>query len=262
MKIPKIIHQTAQSWESLCPEIINNINHLKRLNIGYEYRFYDESDRILFIRENYGDEELAAYELISDKYGVAKADLFRYLLIYKLGGVYLDIKSSVSVPLDELIRNEDTIILSRWNNGWGAWPQFKVESELQQWHIISEAKNPLILLVIRDVIDNIIAYNFLKDGVGKIGVLKSTGPIAYTLAIQKGIDSFPHRFFDAEADGLVYSIFPSNCNHSVKISGHDYRDSLDPLVKSNLVVIILARIYFFLIKKRKKLTKSLLKRLR
>ncbi len=37
------------------------------------------------------------------RYGVVLADIFRYLVIYNEGGVYLDIKSTVNRPLDEII---------------------------------------------------------------------------------------------------------------------------------------------------------------
>ena len=46
----------------------------------------------------------------------ARADFFRYLLVYQLGGVYLDIKSSLDKPLKDVLRAEDQFILTHWDN--------------------------------------------------------------------------------------------------------------------------------------------------
>jgi mannosyltransferase OCH1-like enzyme len=43
---------------------------------------------------------------------VAKADFWRYLVLYKYGGVYIDIDSSIDVPLDSFINGGDCAILS------------------------------------------------------------------------------------------------------------------------------------------------------
>lgn len=77
------------------------------MNPGWEHRLYDDADIEAFIRESYGDEILAYYHRIDRRYGAARADLFRYLLLYRLGGVYLDIKSTTVRPLDEVLRPDE-----------------------------------------------------------------------------------------------------------------------------------------------------------
>ena len=47
-----------------------------------------------YIRREYGESILSCYLRIDPVYGAARADLFRYLLLYRTGGVYLDIKSA------------------------------------------------------------------------------------------------------------------------------------------------------------------------
>ena len=84
MKIPKIIHQTYYDKASLSLELNNNIKHLKKINKDWEYRFYDNKDIINFISLNYEIEVLNKVNLINPKYGVVLADLFRYLLLYKV----------------------------------------------------------------------------------------------------------------------------------------------------------------------------------
>ncbi len=101
--IPKIIHQTFKT-RNLPPELQENVDKLKAKNPGWEYRFYDDSDIIKFISTFYGYEILTYFERINPKYGAARADLFRYLLMYIYGGVYLDIKSTFTRPIDEVLQ--------------------------------------------------------------------------------------------------------------------------------------------------------------
>ena len=113
LKIPRIIHQTHRTSD-LHPELKDNVRILRERNPNYEYRFYGDKDIEAFIRENYPEEILTTYRMINPEYGPAKADYFRYLLMYKVGGVYLDIKSNCSKSFDEIIQEDDEIILTHW----------------------------------------------------------------------------------------------------------------------------------------------------
>ena len=112
--IPRIIHQTFYE-RTLSPELQANVDRLRALNPGWEYRFYDDADIAAFIRENYPPLIWAYYQRIDSRYGAARADLFRYLLMYKVGGVYLDIKSTAMRPLDTVLCPDDRFILSKWH---------------------------------------------------------------------------------------------------------------------------------------------------
>ncbi|MFX8731676.1 glycosyltransferase, partial [Acinetobacter baumannii] len=77
---------------------------------------------------------------------------FRYLLIYAHGGVYLDLKSSITRPLDEVLNGNEHFILSNWDKkhfyyGWGknpeVFPRFP-NGEICQWFIISRAGHPYL----------------------------------------------------------------------------------------------------------------------
>src|ERR1700723_370599 len=100
MTIPRIIHQTVPDKANLDDLISQNILHLKSMNRAWDYRLYDDKDCARFIADRYGAVMLSYYESITPRYGAARADLFRYLLIYEYGGVYLDIKSTIINPLD------------------------------------------------------------------------------------------------------------------------------------------------------------------
>lgn len=98
--IPLKIHQTFTSIQ-----LNSNVYHTcminKNINPEYEYFFYDEDDRRNFIQKNYPSEYIEAYD--SAIPGATKADLFRYLLLKKEGGIYIDCKSSLFLPCREFI---------------------------------------------------------------------------------------------------------------------------------------------------------------
>lgn len=225
--IPKIVHQTH--WTLNFPsEIRENIEKLKQQNPDWKYCFYLDGDIEQFIQDNYGETILSYYHRICPKYGAARADFFRYLLIYKLGGVYLDIKSSLTKPLDSTLLAGDRFILSHWDNEnpkgeyyqWGLYKELAhiPKGEFQQWHIIASAGHPLLRHVIISILHNIDTYNPYKVGVSTIGILRVTGPIAYSLAIQDAIDNEVTNFRLASNQemGLQYSIY-SAWEHKKKI---------------------------------------------
>lgn len=101
--IPKILHQTTSDKSKLHPELQANVQRLVALNPDWEYRLYDNEECRAFVAANYDRRTLQLYDRISARYGAARADFFRYLLLYRLGGVYLDIKSTVLRPLSSVI---------------------------------------------------------------------------------------------------------------------------------------------------------------
>jgi len=227
--IPKIIHQSFYT-KSLPIVLKDNIDKIQRLNPLWKYILYDDDDQIEFIKEYYGDDILSYYLKINPLYGAARADLFRYLLIYEMGGVWLDMKGSIDRSLDSVLHSDDEIILSQWKNGvdkkcegFGLHKELKHidGGEFQQWCIISCKKNPFIHAVILKVLDNITKYSPKVFGVGRLGVLRTTGPIAYTLSIFPLLDLYSHRMVNVgDAFGFKYSIYNKFAGHYELYNNH------------------------------------------
>lgn len=180
--IPKTIYQTyyGNQNDPLPLPIQKNILYIKTQNPNWTYKLYRDDEIVEFISSHYPSSILQAYLKINSEYGVARADFFRYLLIYKKGGVYMDIKSAPLRPLDESIKDDDVFIFSHWNTKPHAKRLDYPLGEIQNWYIISSKDNPFLKAVIDNVYNNIKNY---KDGVGKEGVLKLTGPIIYSQTI-------------------------------------------------------------------------------
>lgn len=222
--IPRVIHQTFMS-KNLPPELQQNVDNLKKLNPGWKHILHDDDDIKAFITENYGPSILSYYERINPRYGAARADLFRYLLLYKCGGVYLDIKSTCTRPLDEVLLPDDRYILAHWRNkagesheGFGMSKEVAhlTGGEYQQWHIIAAPGHPFLRAVLETVLTNIDNYRPWLHGTGGIGVLRLTGPLAYTLAIHPLLATTPHRAVaDETVVGLQYNIYKTTSHRAV-----------------------------------------------
>lgn len=235
--IPRLIHQTFRD-SNLPKEVQSNIQTLKSLNPAWQHRFYDETDRYLFLRQYCEPRIIKAYNSINPLYGAARADFFRYILIYHLGGLYLDIKSSTNRNLDTVTAGKQ-YILSHWDNGingthkrWGLHFADFPRGEFQQWHIAAVPKHPFLKSVIDTVLHNIETYHPLRSGVGQAGVIRTTGPIAYTQAIRPILSRHPYFLANTNHElGFVYNIFRNSSTsplYNARIP--HYTQLTDPLI--------------------------------
>jgi len=205
--IPKVIYQTIADKRNIHPVLEQNIRKLQEMNPGWEHVLFDDWDQLAFMRTHASPQELAAYLSIDERYGAARADLFRYVLMYHKGGVYLDIKSSASLPFDVMLLRDDEYILAHWKTKEHRQELKNANGEYQQWHLICRPGHPFLREVIDRVCENIRNYSPEFDGVGKGGVLTLTGPIAYTRAIEPLTPFHKHsEYLRNEWIGLVYSV--------------------------------------------------------
>jgi inositol phosphorylceramide mannosyltransferase catalytic subunit len=238
--IPKIIHQTYYK-KTLPHELQENVDYLKKLNPDWEYKLYDDADIEIYIKEHY-PQILHLYQSINPSYGAARADFFRYLVMYKEGGIYLDIKSSMSKPINEIIQPNDSYLLCHWDNEVGGQHEHighhkclnNQHGEYQQWHIIATQGHPYLKAVIENVCHNISHYTPILHDTGGWAVVNMTGPIAYTLAIKSVLNQYHHRLArDNNAFHLVYSIYEQQ---GIALGHHDisrkhYTINTDSLVE-------------------------------
>lgn len=255
--ITKVIHQTY--FSHLLPEAIQlNVKKIRAMNPDWEYRFYDDADIDTYI-QNYFPELFKIFKKINPAYGAAKADFFRYLLMYREGGVYLDIKSSMEKPLNEIIQKDDYYLLSYWKNDAGdimhnlgkyvdlADPL----GEFQQWYIVTVPGHPYLKAVIENVCNNIMRYNPFLNHTGQLGTFRVTGPIAYSLAISTYLHQHPKRIVRSNHDvHFVYNIFTNNATteHHVIYKTH-YSKLNYPIVLSSEFLKPILSIYLPVIEK-------------
>ena len=87
--IPLHIYQTWHT-KKLPPKMKECVEKLKKDNPEFEHHLYDEPNCRNFIKKHFDKEVLNTYDkIIPSAY---KCDLWRYCVMYKKGGIYLDIK--------------------------------------------------------------------------------------------------------------------------------------------------------------------------
>ncbi len=236
--IPRFVFQTFPTNKLPEPYLLNLYKN-KKISQDWDFILYDDASILDFINKEYGSEMFKRYKRINPSYGAARADLFRYLLMYKKGGIYIDIKVNLTRSLSEVIRNDDVFLLGRWPDcgepqysKFGRYSQIAdPNGEFQQWFIACEASHPFLKAVIQQVCLNIDSYDSKIYGAGRWGTLNTTGPIPYTNAITPILNNHPHRIVRSFTDlGAKYSMFNDEFTHHTLFSNH-YSNQTAPLIE-------------------------------
>jgi len=185
MSIPKIIHQTFKSDK--LPFLTRwHISRFRKKNPEYAYEFYDDARIEAFLLEEFGSETLQLYKKLN--IGAAKADFFRYAVLYKKGGIYVDIDSGINSKLDDFIKPEDVAIITREGD----------PTLFAQWALIYSSGHPFLHKTIEMVLENIRQNKYPHD------VHRMTGPTVYTEAINSSIlekPEIPYRILGTDYNG-------------------------------------------------------------
>ena len=199
---------------------------------SYKQVYYDDDDIEKFITDNYSKRILDAYQAINPDYGPARADFFRYLVIYKYGGIYLDIKSVILANIEkEITNNSDKLLVSKgrdsflnYPNNFGFIPIFNNKfdwsdfsgikfGEYNNWHIIAPAGHPVLGKIIQQIVSNIeYGLNRMEEYEnGEYSVLALTGPLLFTRIIEK-----------YKKEDVI--IFPPRLNNKIKYSLENHKN--------------------------------------
>lgn len=163
MRIPRQIFQTWKTKDLPGP-VQETIDRMKAVNPGYEHHLFDDQDMDEFIKTNFDATTYKAYKMLN--VGAARADFWRYCIMYKKGGIYLDIDACIYQSLDRLIGEHDRAIISREQN----------EGIFVQWCMMFEAGHPILKETIAQVIQNVLAKTTTD-------VFHLTGPGVFTWVI-------------------------------------------------------------------------------
>ena len=157
--IPKIIHQTWKT-ENIPKKWKPFVQKVRELNPDWEYRLWTDLKNEEFVRNEFPD-LFPVYQGFNR--GIMKADVIRYLIMYKIGGVYLDLDYEV---LQAFHFGEEKVILPKnrsINSG-------DTMDELGNCIFASEPQHIFWKDVINDLIKNPPVTNNYLD------VLDATGP--------------------------------------------------------------------------------------
>jgi mannosyltransferase OCH1-like enzyme len=170
--IPRTLWQTNYTEKVTFPVYINYlVNRL--MGLSFNYRFMTTGDRMNYIKDNFPSDIYDCYRKL--QIGAAQADLWRLLVIYREGGVYMDIDAHAVWPLEFLVaRHHELFIATK-------------KGELSNYFLAACPYDPHVKRVIDTVISNIRENKIY-------GVFDMTGPGAMNVALSMGeVNSIPNR---------------------------------------------------------------------
>jgi mannosyltransferase OCH1-like enzyme len=155
--IPLNIYQTWHT-KNLPPLMKNSVNKIINSNPRFNYKLFDDDDCRNFIKDNFDENVLNAFDSLIP--GAYKADLWRYCILYKNGGVYLDIKYAPvnGFKFINLIEKEHWVLDMDKNGIYNAL-------------MVCKPNNEILLRAINKVVDNV------KNKFYGSNCLHPTGPI-------------------------------------------------------------------------------------
>jgi mannosyltransferase OCH1-like enzyme len=124
----KIINDNRQSTATPIPKIIWQTNYTNKvslpikaawcwnrlLSISYQYCFHSTEDRLAFVEQNFPGKPTELYNRLT--IGAAQADVWRLMVLYTHGGIYMDIDSHLVWPLNRFIEAGTSEIFLRYKN--------------------------------------------------------------------------------------------------------------------------------------------------
>ena len=170
MPIPKIVHQTWKTYDLPEPSI-KQIELMQDTNPEYKFVLYDDEAIDSFIKRYFDKEVYECFSVLN--VGAAKADFWRYCILYKMGGIYLDIDSILTCNIDEIIKDTDEAVITREGN-----PYY-----FNQWVLIFNKKHPIMKKAIELCCENI------KKRCKK-SIIDITGPGLFTRAIRQTLQPY------------------------------------------------------------------------
>ena len=191
-QIPRIIHQTWKDYN--IPEHWKKaVESCKLIHKNYKYVHWTDADMDDFVKTIY-PEFYPTYK--NYKYHIQRCDAFRYLILYRYGGIYIDMDIICRKKLDDLLHYD--IVFSKSSN---------ITSCVTNSFMMSIPNHPFM----KYVIDHLVLYQDSYASFGKHWhVMNSTGPMylkkmVYTYT-SKTQEEIPRSYFLSQAE------FAGDCN--------------------------------------------------
>ena len=189
---PRIIYQT---WHSkiLPPKMADCVDKLKRDNPAFEHHLYDNAMCRAFIKDNYDKKVLDAYDELLP--GAFKADLWRYCILYKTGGIYLDIKFQCE-PGFSLNGLTGGYVREYNHLGSGLYNHI-----IYTGCICSQPNNPVFMKCIDKIVDNCNTKYYGPEHTSP------TGPYLFASMMESGdIENSKYAYYEENGIGYIRNI--------------------------------------------------------
>ena len=209
--IPLNIYQTWHTKE-LPPLMKNIVNNITKNNPAFNYHLFDDSDCRNFILHNFDNDVLNAFDTLVP--GAYKADLWRYCVLYKKGGVYLDIKY-------EPLNNFKFINLTEKEH----WVLDMDKNGIYNALMVCKPGNSILLKAINQVVKNV------KTKFYGISPLEPTGPLMlskfFTNSEKYNLDMYHDIYQNIENRFIFFNNYLIFKSYNYYLIEHDKNKKVD-----------------------------------
>lgn len=180
MAIPRIIHQTWKS-ESLPPSFHFFRETWRRHHSDWEYRFYDD-DACRRVVETWFPELLPLYDCCP--HPIQRADIFRYLVVAREGGVYADMDMECLRNVDPLLEGRRAVfgVEDRLSHRQTRRMNLRYAERIANFVFAAEADHPVFQMIIGTLKELPGKWNLREE------ILETTGPGFLTNIVQDNRD--------------------------------------------------------------------------
>jgi mannosyltransferase OCH1-like enzyme len=174
---------------------------LQNNNTEFNFYFFDDADIDEYMAANWSGRPI--FDIYSNLiFGAARADVWRYCILYDHGGIYLDFDSSLSfrlddipVDADELISFEsnllNTIVSRRYTPNRSFFRNSKLvagrldhpDNVVLQWLLVARKGHPILERTISHIEKYAYFYRGRKVQSVRRAVCNYTGPVAFTRSV-------------------------------------------------------------------------------
>jgi mannosyltransferase OCH1-like enzyme len=174
--IPKIIWQTHEpDVHDLTPILQQHIGTWKTLNPEYKHAYMNATEREEFVQKNFSRKIFEIY--VSLPLNIMRADMWRLLVTYFYGGIYVDSDSRCNSPIDSWMPDGKSFVVGAEHGDSFVTSTFACSP-----------KHPIMAHVVKNMIKNLESADYSLPHI----VHRYTGPWVFSRYVLEFIGVKPH----------------------------------------------------------------------
>lgn len=212
LRIPQAIYQTWDAHQFGRTHAAG-LEAFRERNSDFDFFIYSTNDMDHFMNSQYANHAIRDVYL-GAKVPAMKADIWRYCMVYKMGGFYFDINKCINVPLAQLVGTGDVAIISFESNllanvrpkDEAACLPMPLSATARQlleyadrpilnWGFGFEAGHPFLKRTIDNIVKHADYFKGKRFNKVRDPVIELTGPHMLTRSIYEVLDECPDTLF-------------------------------------------------------------------
>ncbi|KAF3904632.1 hypothetical protein ABW21_db0205736 [Orbilia brochopaga] len=223
-----------QTWKTITlpdEETYKLTNSWQKHNPGHEYELLTDATASRYVIDNFNEtdpEIVEIYRKLPQR--ILAADLLRYLVIYKSGGLYTDLDTECKTPIDQWMSESlthlpgvqasdinivvgmelDVLNRTKWSDDWLRECGFSQRIQFLQWTLWARPGHEILRRMVQSIQESVSgdveltstrSISALRYAPNQI--LDRTGPWRWTRVIQRYIDEIEGRMVPIEEFGDI-----------------------------------------------------------